>query len=224
MPTDAGDHDALTSRFDTACTTVVAGGIPFTIWHPRDAEVLISEDDFARDERLPYWADLWPSAVALAGLVARSDGRGRRFLELGCGSGLVSAAALRVGFDVTATDYYADALAFARLNGLENAGRPPETRLLDFRHPPGDIGRFEVVAAADVLYERPYGPLVAVAIGAALAAGGTAWIADPGRIGASGFLEALPAAGLRLLEREPVPAELAGRSHQVTIYVVGRAD
>ena len=33
---------------------------------PRSAEELINEADFARDERLPYWADVWPSAIAMA--------------------------------------------------------------------------------------------------------------------------------------------------------------
>ncbi len=33
---------------------------------PRAADELIDESEFADDERLPYWAELWPSARGLA--------------------------------------------------------------------------------------------------------------------------------------------------------------
>ena len=44
---------------------------------PSDPDDLISEADFAKDDRLPYWADLWPAAIVLAGFLeqrAMSDG------------------------------------------------------------------------------------------------------------------------------------------------------
>ncbi|MCA1728736.1 MAG: 50S ribosomal protein L11 methyltransferase, partial [Actinobacteria bacterium] len=97
------------------------------------ADALIDEREFARDERLPYWADLWPSAVALAGSIIRYDSKtlaGRRVVELGCGVGLPSLAALARGARVTATDHYEAALDFARYNARANLDREPETRLL----------------------------------------------------------------------------------------------
>src|SRR5437763_15437922 len=84
------------------------------ILHPANADDLINEEDFIRDERLPYWADLWPSARTLARAMVEEQGRGGRLLELGCGSGLVSVAAAIAGFKVTATDYYDDALLFTQ--------------------------------------------------------------------------------------------------------------
>ena len=36
---------------------------------PRNPDDLISEADFAKDDRLPYWADLWPAAIVLAGFL-----------------------------------------------------------------------------------------------------------------------------------------------------------
>ena len=44
------------------------------------------------DERLPYWTELWPSSVALAGwLAARQEEiAGRVCLDLGCGLGLTA--------------------------------------------------------------------------------------------------------------------------------------
>ena len=76
---------------------------------PANADDLISEDDFVRDERLPYWADLWPSARILAEELAVMRLRGQRVLELGCGLGVVAIGAVIGGADVTATDYYEDA-------------------------------------------------------------------------------------------------------------------
>ena len=60
---------------------------------PRDGEALLSEEAFEQEEFLPYWAELWPSALALARAVARRPLTGRRTLELGCGLGLPPAAA-----------------------------------------------------------------------------------------------------------------------------------
>ena len=43
---------------------------------PRDAEALLTEEGFEKEEFLPYWAELWPSGVALADDVARRSLRG----------------------------------------------------------------------------------------------------------------------------------------------------
>ena len=45
---------------------------------PRDGEALLSEEAFAVEEFLPYWAELWPSGVALARQVAVRALRGAR--------------------------------------------------------------------------------------------------------------------------------------------------
>src|SRR6476661_8645367 len=87
---------------------------------PRQAESLISEEKFARDEFLPYWAELWPSALALADVVASRDVRGLDVLELGCGLGVPSLVAARGGARVLATDWAEDALALLRANAARN--------------------------------------------------------------------------------------------------------
>src|SRR5579871_4017820 len=147
LPSDlAPELLALDRRFVLARTSVeIAGGEVITLETPRSADELINEIDFERDERLPYWADVWPSSTALASVVATLDGRGSRALELGCGLGLVTIGALRAGFDVLATDYYEDALLFARRNGLSATGREPRTRHVDWRAFPTDVGTFDLV-------------------------------------------------------------------------------
>lgn len=215
------DAPALLAGFDVVTSDVDINGEQFAIVHPRDAESLIDEAAFNRDERLPYWADLWPSAVALARAVRAMTGDGRTLLELGCGVGLVAAAALKAGFDVTASDYYDEALAFARLNGLRNAGREPKTMILDWRHLPTAIPAFDMVVGADVLYERAYGPVVARAIATTLAERGRALIADPGRVGSPAFFDSLHDVGLRHIGATVVTVALNDRDNSITVHEVG---
>lgn len=199
------DLDALKTRFDIMDTVVTAADRDVTIAQPRNADTLISEDDFVRDDRLPYWADLWPSARVLADHVMRHHGDGRRALELGCGSGLVTSALAMAGYAVTATDYYEDALAFTSVNARRNSGRDVTTRLVDWRAMPSDLGLFDVVVASDVLYEHTYGELVADAVRATLSASGYALIADPGRLSLDAFLRSAEDGGMVLTEQWSVP-------------------
>jgi predicted nicotinamide N-methyase len=190
----------LERRFVIEPLPVTAFGRELELVAPRSAEDLLSEDDFERDERLPYWADLWPSSHALADRVASDDGHaGRtplRLLELGCGLGLVTIAALTAGYDVLATDYYADALLFTRANAWRVVGKDPAVRLVDWRELPADLGTFDRVAAADVLYEQRYTTIVADTLARTLARSGTALVADPGRSALSAFLRECEARGL----------------------------
>jgi ETFB lysine methyltransferase len=219
---------ALENEFTTAMEPVSMGTWQVELLRPRNSDDLISEADFVRDERLPYWADLWPAARVLAAALAErrppSRGPRPRLLELGCGLGLATIAALRAGYDVVATDYYADALRFTRANAWRAVGRLPRTRLVDWREFPTDLGRFDRVIASDVLYEHSYAPLIATAIDRTLARTGAAVIADPGRIAAPAFLEGLPAHGLVLSATEVRPYDEGAVHQQISLYTVRRAD
>jgi len=221
LPSDlAPELEALGRRFVLAKVSVALGGGTVTLETPRSADELINEIDFERDERLPYWADVWPSSTALATVVSELDGEGKRALELGCGLGLVTVAALRAGFDVLATDYYEDALLFARRNGLSATGREPRTRHVDWRAFPADLGRFDLVLASDVLYEREYATLVAEAIVASLAPGGVALVADPGRVALLSFVTACEQRGCTVGIRARVPWTDGKAKQTITIHEI----
>ena len=196
---------SLRRRFRVVDTTLCVGDRILSILHPASAEDLISERDFERDERLPYWAELWPSARVLGEHILAMPGNGRSLLELGCGSGLVTTCASLAGFRVTASDYYEDAVRFARVNAPRNGGRAARGLLLDWRALPPTVPRFDIVVASDVLYERPYGALVARVIDATLRDDGVAIIADPGRVGRNEFIRALSPLGLHVSARTDVP-------------------
>lgn len=213
---------SLERRFVTVNDDVVVGNHTINVIRPRSAEDLIDEAAFERDERLPYWAELWPSSTVLASFVM-GDRRPRgRAVELGAGIGLVSIAAAMAGHDVLATDYYEDALLFARANAYRNLGREIETHLVDWRAIPAALPRFDVVLASDVLYESRYAPLVAATIDRFLAARGVAYVADPGRVATDAFVDACREIGLGVATAATRPY-LAGQVRQtITIYEVTR--
>jgi predicted nicotinamide N-methyase len=211
---------ALDRRFTIVTGEVLLADRGVRLERPRSADELISEADFAKDERLPYWADVWPSSTALAASVVGLAGNGRRALELGCGVGLVTIAAMWAGFDVVATDYYEDALLFTRRNSRRVVGREPVTRLVDWRAFPTELGRFDLLLASDVLYERDYATLVADAIVASLAPGGVALVADPGRAALLTFITACEQRGCRVGIRERVPWQEGGARQTITIHEI----
>lgn len=213
---------ALEREFVTTVDDVDVGGTTLAVLRPRDPEALIDEDAFARDERLPYWADVWPSTRVLAARLLGERGAGRSLLELGCGSGVAAVAAARAGFDVTATDYYDDALRFTRANVWRATGRACATRLVDWRAMPRDLGVFDVVVASDVLYERPYAELVARAIAGTLARGGVAYVTDPGRIAAPAFVGAAEALGMDVRAPEETAIEANGARQTIRTYGLRR--
>jgi predicted nicotinamide N-methyase len=183
-------------RFSPVVRVIEVAGWPVQIWRPPDMEALIDLAAFEADERIPYWADVWESAIVLAEELSQLDGRGLSFLELGCGLGLPSLVAARAGFTVTATDYEEPALEGVRFNAERNGVGPIATRVLDWRAIPDDCAGFDRVVAADVLYEAHHAAALAGVIARTLAADGTALVADPRRAKAAGFADACAAAGL----------------------------
>ena len=212
----------LGAQFDMARTDLMVAGREVRIHHPRNADDLIDEQAFVDDERLPYWADLWPSARVLAERVATMPVDGRRFLELGCGTGLVSVAAALAGFDITATDYYDEALRFTALNVLVNTGALIDTRIGDWRRFPHDIGRFELVVASDVLYEQPHAGLIAGVLDRTLTARGSAVIADPGRIAAPQFVDECKERGMPAAILDRITFEEGNIRQTIDLYEVRR--
>jgi predicted nicotinamide N-methyase len=128
---------------------VRVGEVELSLLRPVSPDALLDEEAFARDEFLPYWAELWPAATALA--AALPDVAGLRVVELGCGLGLPALVAAARGAEVTASDWAEDAVALLRENAARNGlGLRAEVR--DWReHWPA---RFDILLAADVLYER----------------------------------------------------------------------
>jgi predicted nicotinamide N-methyase len=128
---------------------VRVGEVELSLLRPLSPDALLDEEAFARNEFLPYWAELWPAASALA--AALPDMAGLRVVELGCGLGLPSLVAAAGGAEVTASDWAEEAVELLRENAARN-GLVLRVEVRDWREPWPE--RFDVALAADVLYER----------------------------------------------------------------------
>ncbi|RMF25236.1 MAG: methyltransferase domain-containing protein [Bacteroidetes bacterium] len=144
------------------------------------------------DDRLPYWADLWHSALALSRFLVQEGEvvRGEAVVELGCGLGLPGIVAGLEGGAVCFTDYLPEALALARHNWALNCTGPARFQLLDWRSPPADL-KADLVLAADVAYEKRFFQPLLELFGTLLRPGGRILLAEPGRGIARPFLDEL---------------------------------
>jgi predicted nicotinamide N-methyase len=167
--------------------TVDVEGLSLSILRPRQADALLSEEAFEHEEFLPYWAELWPSGLALAHVLRRRDLEGLRVLELGCGLGLPSIVAALGGARVLATDWSPEALEVAAANAERN-GADVETALVSWAGPKPLVraAPWDLVLGADVLYERRN---VEQLLSLLPRLGGEILLAEPGRPPAARFFE-----------------------------------
>ena len=164
-------------------------GRDLRLLRPRDAESLLDETAFEHEEFLPYWAELWPSSLALARAISGRALRGARTLELGCGLGLASIAAALAGGRVLATDWSSEAIELTRVNADRNDA-PLETLVCSWTEPGPLIERapWDLVLASAVLYEARNGEALLPLLPRL---GPEVWLADPGRKPAAPFLDAV---------------------------------
>lgn len=195
------------------------------VWTPRDPDALLDalgEEEFrATDERMPYFASLWPAGEALAhALLEGPSLDGVRALDLGCGVGVVGLAALARGARVTFFDWEPRSLELVAFSAARQGLRPEALVHGDWRAPP-PLPPQDRLFAADVLYEARNLPAVAAFLAGHLGPGGEAWLADPGRRFAGGLAAVVGGHGLRVLEVVP----LAHRAQGVTSTLtrLGRA-
>ncbi len=192
---------------------------------PEDLEELvnrITNEEFQRDERIPYWADIWHSAVALGLFINRNPllVAGRKVLELGCGLGVCGVVAALRGAEVSFSDYDEHALRFAELNLLANApDSTAEFLLLDFREPPER--KWECLIAADVIYEERFIEPLLGCIDAALAENGFLLLAHPNREVSETLVSRLPGLGFQS-SSFALPASYNSHIVNATIEVVTR--
>jgi len=133
-------------------------GRPFTLLTPKSIEEYIDPENPLQD--FPLWAKAWEAswvlADFLAGLPAEPE---KRFLEIGCGLGLVGVVAASFGHKVVMTEHNPDALPFARANAELNHCSGVEVIDLDW-HSPSLYGRFDYIVGSEVVYhEKDFEPL-----------------------------------------------------------------
>jgi ETFB lysine methyltransferase len=191
---------ALEASYATTLQPVTFDGLSIDILRVADVDTLLDRlppVQFRPDERLPYWADLWPSALALARYLWRAvEVGGLPVLELGCGLGLVGVVASCKGAVVTMTDYEADALAFARYNLMHNGCQQAHVRYMDWHHSTL-TEQYSLIVASDIIYERVnFLPIVHL-LQSCLAPSGRFILAEPNRPVARDFIRLIRDHGFR---------------------------
>jgi predicted nicotinamide N-methyase len=197
--TESARETATIDGFLATRARVDVGGETIALWRVANLEahvdrhaLLATPADGSQPPEPPYWAHLWSGAVVLAGAVPGTPGR---VLELGCGLGLPGLVAARRGGRVTFLDRVATSLAFVRASARASGLGAVDLVVADLT----DIAlraRFDLVLAAEILYDRAAFPAVANTLARLLAGGGRALVADARRIDTRAFDEALVAAGL----------------------------
>ena len=212
---------------------VIVEGRTFIITRPDKVDRLIDHPAvraaFAKDEYMPYWADLWPAARMLAKVVLREswpasdNGKPLTALEIGCGLGLPGVVALSRGLRVIFSDYDATALRFAADNARINSWENFELLQMDWRRPPAAL-KVPVVLGSDLIYEMRMAEPLAALLKQVLAPNGFCLIAGQDRPAVPALLDALTTASLKYtgqLVRAGVPGQ--GR-YKGTLYRITHAE
>ncbi len=142
-------------------------------------EAALEQGSEAIADAIPYWVDIWPAAVALARRLIVRDLNGIRAIELGAGIGVAGLAAAAAGARVLITDRDPEALAVVResaaLNKLAVDVQPLDWNACHLEE------RFDLVLAADILYEERFVDPIAATINQLTAHPGEVVVSDPGR-------------------------------------------
>ena len=143
---------------ETEEKSVKIRGRSFTLIVPKSIEAYIDSSDPLHD--FPLWAKSWEASWVLADYLAGLPPEpGNRFLEIGCGLGLVGVVAASFGHKVVMTEHNPDAIEFARVNAEMNHCADLEIIDLDWNSP-SLYGRFDCIVGSEVVYhEKDFEPL-----------------------------------------------------------------
>jgi len=218
-------YQYFSQRYELEQLQVQLGQHQFTITAVKNIDQLLDElieqgpeSIGVKDERLPYWAELWPSSIALSRYILQSAEitSGVSAIELGCGVGLAGMAAARKGAEVLVSDYQPDALRLTELNWLLNLDRSPLMQLLDWRTV-SLPQKFELILASDVVYEkRFFSPLVEV-FTSLLSPTGQILLSEPNRKIAREFFSRLSDNGF-VFDTVEQSVDFREKTYQVSVY------
>ena len=145
-------------QYNIETTPITIRGRSFQFFIPRDLEPFVNHDDIFNE--FPLWAKIWEASPVLADYLAGLEPvPDKRFLEIGCGLGLVGIVASAFGHRVVMTEYDEHALNFARANAQNNNISEIEITRLDWFNPQmKDL--FDYIIGSEIAYrEADFKPL-----------------------------------------------------------------
>lgn len=179
-----------------------------------------NDHEDVRDERIPYWADLWPSAVALGKHLLKSKINFENLVvhEMGCGLGLPGIVAGKRGAKMIFTDYLQEALDFAKQNWKLNCRADADFRIMDWRKPDPYLNA-DLLIASDVAYEKKSFEYLLKAFDVLTRTGGKILVSEPSRLYAQSFFEMLPFSGFTV-EKFIYPVTRNNIDHRINIFEI----
>ncbi len=181
------------------------------------------QDNSLAEEYCPYFGVLWEAGIGLSQHLNRTDMKGKRVLEIGCGLALPSFVVTRGGGEIIATDFHADVPLFLEKNQKKN-NIQFAYRVMNWRNEiertKTDLGLFDLVIGSDILYESQHPMQVAQALIAFLKPGGKIILADPGRAYIQKFISSMNECGYKEhFTTETVSADLTPKNKQRDIFI-----
>ena len=148
------------------------------------------------DEKIPYWADVWPSSIGMGQYILQMGGdwNGQSAIEIGCGLGLAGMAAYKRGMELIMTDYLEEPLDFVKVLWWRNFGENVRTIKMDWREPLTELAS-DLVIASDVVYEKQAYEHVLNTFELLIKAGGRGLLSEPQRTYSKAFLPLLEEKG-----------------------------
>ncbi len=173
------------------------GSIPLHLWSIRNMDRALDElcakyapENAEEESKLldlcPYFATVWPSSRALGIFMSERKSRfaKKSGIEVGCGLGLPSILAAKIGASILATDFHPDVPFWLGRNAELNQVKVPYAHW-DWTNPePGPeirAGTHDFVLASDVLYEKRHPSDLVLALKQLISPRGSIFLSDPGR-------------------------------------------
>lgn len=181
------------------------------IWifkRPKDLESLWEEMDSLEEEKIPYWVEIWPACKLLAKYIWENPEklRAKIGIDIGCGLGVATLIAKKIGAKIIGLDYMYEALTFARQNALINQVDKPLFVQMDWSYPAFKEQSLDFILASDVFYEKRFFSGLDSFFKTCLKNSGFVWLSVPDREISKQGIDFLKKAGwkLELLKEEKI--------------------
>ena len=147
-------YSLLTHTFqfnDKTITLLIPDKEAIQTQYLRDKELAVKDPLFVLHE--PYWAKLWPAAIALCNYIAANTQliQDKKVYEIAAGLGLPSLLSAHYAAEVHCSDYHKDAVETMKQSVLQNQLANVFTSVLDWQDIPANF-KPEVLLLSDVNY------------------------------------------------------------------------